>query len=187
MNSPSQLERLQFQATPTLPQLFHSPFSPALFTCPTHHASEGVQMFQWSMENDEFVASFRCEPEMKQEFEMTHDRATLRQFLQHLAKNGKVNVDIECHSSKRAKPKSNDELSTYEVSNTEVCGYQPRAGTGPKALLATTTPTTMENCKHVVFVMRLKFMSEDSLIAPGRPMLMLKKSIRIPANTLVRL
>ena len=150
-------------------------------------AKDGVQMFRWSMENDEFVASFRCEPEMKKEFDMKDDRATLREFLQYLAQNGKVNVDIECHTNKRVKPKSNDELSTYEISNTEVCGYQPRAGTGPKALLGATTPTTMETCKHVGLVMRLKFLGEDALIAPGRPLLMLKKSIRIPANTLLKL
>ena len=139
------------------------------------------------MANDEYVASFRCEPDMKKDFDTKDDRGTLREFLRYLANNGKVNVDIECHSNKRVKPKSNDELSTYEISNTEVCGYQPRAGPGPKALPATTSPTTMESCKHVGFMMRLKFMAEDALIAPGRPLLMLKKSIRIPANTLVKL
>ena len=61
-------------------------------------------MFQWSMENDEFIASFRCEPELKNEFVMKDDRTTLREFLQYFAQNGKVNVDIECHSNKRVKP-----------------------------------------------------------------------------------
>ena len=144
-------------------------------------------MFKWDMENDEYVASFRCDPELKKEFTTTDDRATLREFLQYLAQNGHVNSEIECHSSKRIKPKSQEELSTYEVSNREACGYEPRTGPGTKALLGSTTPTTMESCKHVCYLMRLKFMGEDSLIAPGRPMLMLKKSIRIPANTLVRL
>jgi len=144
-------------------------------------------MFKWDMEDDEYIASFRCEPELKQEFDTKDDRATLRKFLQYLAQNGKVNIEIECHSNKRVKPKSNEELSTYTVSNTEACGYQPRTGPGPKALLGTTSPTSMESCKHVGFVMRLKFMGEESLIAPGRPMLMLHKSIRIAANTLVRL
>ena len=45
----------------------------------------------------------------------------------------------------------------------------------------------MADCKHVDFVLRLKFLAEDALIAPGRPMLMLKYDVRIPANTLVRL
>ena len=144
-------------------------------------------MFKWDMEDDEYIASFRCEPELKQEFDTKDDRATLRKFLQYLAQNGKVNIEIECHSNKRVKPKSNEELSTYTILNTEACGYQPKTGPGPKALLGTTSPTSMESCKHVGFVMRLKFMGEESLIAPGRPMLMLHKSIRIAANTLVRL
>lgn len=144
-------------------------------------------MFKWDMESDDFVASFRCEPELKNEFKTTDDRATLREFLQYLAENGKVNVGIECHTNKRVKPKSNEELSTYNISSTEACGYEPRQGTTPKALLGTTSPTSMESCKHVCFVMRLKFVGEDALIAPGRPMLMLRKSIRIPAKTLVKL
>ena len=144
-------------------------------------------MFKWEMEDDEYIASFRCEPELKQDFDTKDDRATLREFLHYLAQNNKVNIDIECHSNKRVKPKSNDELSTYNISNTEACGYQPRTGAGPKALLGTTSPSTMESCKHVGFVMRLKFMGENSVIAPGRPMLMLHKTIRIAANTLVKL
>ena len=144
-------------------------------------------MFRWEMESDEYVASFRCEPELKTDFEMKDERATLREFLFYLAQDGKVKVEIECHTNTRVKPKSNDELSTYQISCTEACGFRPRTDGGSKAILGTTTPTTMESCKHVCFIMRLKFMSHDSLIAPGRPLLMCKTSMRIPANTLVKM
>ena len=151
------------------------------------YSVKGIQMFKRDMESDEYVASFRCEPELDAEFEMKDDRATIREFLQYLAQNGKVNVKIECHSNTRVKPGSREELSTYEISNTDVCGFAPRTGPGPKALLGTVTPTSMESCKHVSIIMRLKFNGEDNQIAPGRPVLMLNKSIRLPANTLIRL
>ena len=144
-------------------------------------------MFRWDMDSDQYVASFRCEPELKADFQTKDDRATMLEFLVYLAQHGKVKVEVECHTNKRVKPKSSDELPTYEISCTEACGYRPRVDGWPKAILGPTTPTTMESCKHVCFLMRLKFIDQDSLIAPGRPLLMLNKSIRLPANTLVNM
>ena len=84
-------------------------------------------------------------------------------------------------------PKSNEALSTYEISNSEVCGFKPRDGEGSKTLLGSTTPVSMENCKHVRFIMRLKFQEEDATVVPARPRVMLNKSIRVPANTMIKL
>ena len=168
---------------PQIPPHQHSSVDP-------HWATEsctGVQMFKWDIENDECVASCKCEPELKSELVAKDDRMSVQEFLRYLEKNGKVNVEIECHSCKRIKPKSNEELSTYEISNTEACGYKPREGQGPKTLLGTTTPTTMANCKHVAFMMHLKFVDEHSTVEPGRPKLMLLKSIRVAANTIIQL
>ena len=52
-------------------------------------------MFKPDMEDDEHIASFRCEPEVMQEFDTKDDRATLRKFLQYLAQNGKVSIEID--------------------------------------------------------------------------------------------
>ena len=144
-------------------------------------------MFQWKMEDDQYIASFRCEPPLKKELIQKDGRMSVQEFMRYLEENGKVKIDIECHSCKRVKPKSNDELSTYEVSSSDTCGFKPREGEGPKTILGSTTPTTMEKCKHVSFVMRLKYQEEDNIVVPGRPLLMLNKSIRVPANTLVKL
>ena len=116
------------------------------------------------MEDDQYIASFRCDPPLKKELVVKDGRCSLREFLRYLEKNGKVNVEIECHSCKRIKPKSNEELSTYEISNTEECGFKPQEGQGPKTLRGTTTPMTMANCKHVAFMMHLKFVDKHSTV-----------------------
>ena len=144
-------------------------------------------MFRWVMEDDQYIARFRCDPAVKKELVAKDDRCSLQEFLRYPEQDNKVNVDIECHSSKRVKPKSNEELSTYEVSNTEACGFKPKSGDGSKTTLGSTTPSSMEKCKHVCFVMRLKYQAEDNTVVPGRPMLMLHKSIRVPANAMIRL
>ena len=52
-------------------------------------------------------------PPLKKELVVKDGRCSLQEFLRYLEQNSKASVDIECHSSKRVKPKSNEELSTY--------------------------------------------------------------------------
>ena len=74
-----------------------------------------------------------------------------------------------------------------EVSNKEACGFKPKSGDSSKTMLGSTTPSSMEKCKHVCFVTRLKYQVEDNTVVHGRPLLMLQKSIHVPANTVIRL
>ena len=62
-------------------------------------------MFRWDMDSDQYVAPFRCGPELKADFQTKDDRATMRGFFANLAQHGKVNVAIDCHNIKRVKPK----------------------------------------------------------------------------------
>ncbi len=148
---------------------------------------EGAELFPWEVENDEYVAVFRCDPEFKEPMETKRDRATLRSFFHYLEKNGKVKVDMECHTIKRIQPKSKDDLSTYEISCTEKCGFRPKSGTGPKTMLGNITPTTMKGCKHACFTTTLKYVDSENMIVPGKPKLLLVDSVKVLANTIVKL
>ena len=143
-------------------------------------------MFEFQMDDDEHKAMFTFDPEFPKPMETEGGKATLREFLHYLEKNGKVMVDLECHSIKRIKPKGKDDLSTYEISQTEKCGFRPKSGAGPKAILGAVTPTTMKDCKHAGFVLSLRYMGAENQAAPGKPKLLLKKNVKVLANTIVK-
>ena len=45
----------------------------------------------------------------------------------------------------------------------------------------------MKKCSHASFVLTLKYVESENLVMPGKPRLLLDKSVRVLANTIIKL
>ena len=151
--------------------------------------NDGADMFNWNMQDDEYVSAFTCDTQFKTTFP-TEPRP-LYQFLQYLETEGNISTTVECHNVKRtgsAAAGSKDRRSKYEVSPKEKCGFRVRAAKADKPVaFAGITPSAVSESPYLRLVMRLKFVKEEKSIQPQRLGIYLSKALRVREGTLLKL
>ena len=143
-------------------------------------------MFKYDLSESSFTGVYSTEPEYDLPFSSSPEK--FPEFLLYLEKRGHCQPKIECHTLKRVVGKDSSELPTFTIKLSEKVGFKVK-GTekNPKGVFASLTPDGFGSKDLVKVVMRCKFEEKDKTIVPQRPILMAKKSYRIPANTIIKL
>ena len=153
--------------------------------------NDGCELFDWQMVSDDFEASFTCDPPLQKPY--TADPSRLHQFLYFIESLGHVSVEIECHpytrvSSTAASPSDATRMCKYEISPSDKCGFLVRQAKSDKlALFGAITPTMVSESKYVRVLHKLKFRKDQMSINPGRPLVFLKKSLRVRKGSFIKL
>ena len=138
------------------------------------------------MSESSFTGVYSTEPVYDPPF--SRSPAKLSEFLLYLETRGHCQPKIELHTLKRVVGKDSSEMPTFNINLSEKVGFKVK-GTekNPKGVFATLTPEAFGSNDLIKVVMRCKFEEKDKIIVPQRPVLMVKKSHRIAANTIIQL